>query len=156
MLDYNVEFKTAGQVSSFYAPGPYRSSDHDPVIVGFDTGDVPKNPTSPPNAVAPPNTVAPFSVVSPSSSTAPDTARPASTRSVRDTSGSPAASTAAAVRSPEPSNVQRKPPTGAPSPKNVGSPNASPTLGCSTTNRRGPASDHGARGPSAADRHDAG
>jgi predicted extracellular nuclease len=35
-LDYNVEFKSAGQVTSFYDPGPYRSSDHDPVLVGLD------------------------------------------------------------------------------------------------------------------------
>jgi predicted extracellular nuclease len=34
VLDYNTEFKTANQVNTFYSPGPYRSSDHDPVIVG--------------------------------------------------------------------------------------------------------------------------
>lgn len=34
-LDYNVEFKSSRQVESFYQPGPYRSSDHDPVIVGL-------------------------------------------------------------------------------------------------------------------------
>ena len=34
-LDYNTEFKTAGQVSSFYDSGAYRSSDHDPVVVGI-------------------------------------------------------------------------------------------------------------------------
>lgn len=32
-LDYNVEFKTAGQVDSFYAADAYRSSDHDPLLV---------------------------------------------------------------------------------------------------------------------------
>ena len=32
-LDYNVEFKTANQVTTFYAPDAYRSSDHDPVVV---------------------------------------------------------------------------------------------------------------------------
>ncbi|MBN1965422.1 MAG: ExeM/NucH family extracellular endonuclease, partial [Anaerolineae bacterium] len=35
VLDYNEEYKTAGQVTSFYSPDPYRSSDHDPVIVGL-------------------------------------------------------------------------------------------------------------------------
>jgi hypothetical protein len=35
VLDYNVEFKSSGQVDSFYDPGPYRSSDHDPVVVGL-------------------------------------------------------------------------------------------------------------------------
>lgn len=32
-LDYNVEFKSAGQVDSFYAADAYRSSDHDPLLV---------------------------------------------------------------------------------------------------------------------------
>jgi hypothetical protein len=35
VLDYNVEFKTAGQVDSLYAPGPYRASDRDPVVIGL-------------------------------------------------------------------------------------------------------------------------
>jgi predicted extracellular nuclease/methionine-rich copper-binding protein CopC len=35
VLDYNTEFKTANQVTTFYDPGPYRSSDHDPVLVGI-------------------------------------------------------------------------------------------------------------------------
>ena len=38
VLDYNVEFKTAAQITSLYAANPYRASDHDPVIVGFDLG----------------------------------------------------------------------------------------------------------------------
>ncbi|WP_256361451.1 hypothetical protein [Methylomonas koyamae] len=32
-LDYNTEFKTAGQVDSFYVADAYRSSDHDPLLV---------------------------------------------------------------------------------------------------------------------------
>ena len=41
VLDYNVEFKTANQVNTFYDAGPFRSSDHDPVIIGFHlTGDL--------------------------------------------------------------------------------------------------------------------
>ncbi len=35
VLDYNVEFKTANQVNTFYDAGPYRSSDHDPVVIGL-------------------------------------------------------------------------------------------------------------------------
>ena len=35
-LDYNVNFKSAGQVESFYSDEAYRSSDHDPVLVGLD------------------------------------------------------------------------------------------------------------------------
>jgi len=36
VLDYNVEFKSADQVADLYAPTPFRSSDHDPVLVGLD------------------------------------------------------------------------------------------------------------------------
>jgi hypothetical protein len=32
-LDYNTEFKTAGQINSFYAADAYRSSDHDPLLI---------------------------------------------------------------------------------------------------------------------------
>ena len=35
VLDYNVEFKSAGQVDSLYSDDPYRASDHDPIIVTF-------------------------------------------------------------------------------------------------------------------------
>ncbi|HQW66079.1 MAG TPA: ExeM/NucH family extracellular endonuclease [Gemmatimonadales bacterium] len=35
VLDYNVEFKTAGLVASLYNADPYRSADHDPVLVGI-------------------------------------------------------------------------------------------------------------------------
>lgn len=35
VLDYNLEFKTPAQVESFYAADPFRSSDHDPVLVGL-------------------------------------------------------------------------------------------------------------------------
>ena len=38
VLDYNVEFKTANQINTFYDSGPYRSSDHDPVIIGLSFG----------------------------------------------------------------------------------------------------------------------
>jgi len=32
-LDYNSEFKSAGQVASFYVADAYRSSDHDPLLI---------------------------------------------------------------------------------------------------------------------------
>jgi len=35
VLDYNMEFKTAGQIISLYSPDAYRSSDHDPVVIGL-------------------------------------------------------------------------------------------------------------------------
>ena len=36
VLDYNTDFKSAGQISSLYANDPYRSTDHDPAIIGLD------------------------------------------------------------------------------------------------------------------------
>jgi predicted extracellular nuclease len=36
ILDYNVNFKTPGQVASLYAPDRFRTSDHDPVLVGLE------------------------------------------------------------------------------------------------------------------------
>jgi predicted extracellular nuclease len=36
ILDYNDDFKNPDQIESFYAPDQFRSSDHDPVLVGFD------------------------------------------------------------------------------------------------------------------------
>ncbi|GIG55275.1 ExeM/NucH family extracellular endonuclease [Demequina activiva] len=36
VLDYNVDFKSPAQIESLYAPDMYRTSDHDPVLVGLD------------------------------------------------------------------------------------------------------------------------
>jgi predicted extracellular nuclease len=41
VLDYNVEFKTPNQVNTFYDPGAFRASDHDPVVVGLALNDPP-------------------------------------------------------------------------------------------------------------------
>lgn len=38
VLDYNTEFKSAGQIASLYAPDRFRSSDHDPVLTGLHIG----------------------------------------------------------------------------------------------------------------------
>jgi hypothetical protein len=35
VLDYNDDFKSAGQILSLYAPDEFRVSDHDPVVVGL-------------------------------------------------------------------------------------------------------------------------
>jgi hypothetical protein len=35
VLDYNMEFKSLNHQTTLYDDGPYRSSDHDPVIVGL-------------------------------------------------------------------------------------------------------------------------
>lgn len=46
VLDYNTNFKSMGQISSLYAPDFYRTSDHDPVIVGLDLDGVPPTTTA--------------------------------------------------------------------------------------------------------------
>ncbi len=38
VLDYNLEFKTPRQQSMLYSAGPYRASDHDPLVIGVDLG----------------------------------------------------------------------------------------------------------------------
>ncbi|HEX7222665.1 MAG TPA: ExeM/NucH family extracellular endonuclease, partial [Candidatus Limnocylindrales bacterium] len=57
ILDYNVNFKSASQIEAWFASDPYRSSDHDPVIVGIDLDTV--APTislsASPSSVFPPN-----------------------------------------------------------------------------------------------------
>ncbi|MBI5945646.1 MAG: ExeM/NucH family extracellular endonuclease [Chloroflexi bacterium] len=35
ILDYNTEFKSAGQVGSLYSAEPFRASDHDPLLAGL-------------------------------------------------------------------------------------------------------------------------
>ncbi|MFV9503855.1 MAG: ExeM/NucH family extracellular endonuclease [Oscillochloridaceae bacterium umkhey_bin13] len=47
VLDYNVEFKSASQVNSLFAPDEFRTSDHDPVLVGLNL-----TPTNSPPAVS--------------------------------------------------------------------------------------------------------
>ncbi|MFQ3683878.1 ExeM/NucH family extracellular endonuclease, partial [Roseiflexus sp.] len=39
VLDYNTNFKNPGQVTSLYAPDQYRTSDHDPILVGLRLND---------------------------------------------------------------------------------------------------------------------
>lgn len=45
VLDYNTNFKSANQINSFYAPDAFRSSDHDPVLVGLNLTPTNTTPT---------------------------------------------------------------------------------------------------------------
>lgn len=45
-LDYNLEFKSVGQQSSLYNGDAYRSSDHDPMLIGLFDYDFSDSPTS--------------------------------------------------------------------------------------------------------------
>jgi predicted extracellular nuclease len=47
VLDYNEEYKTAGQITGLYDPGPYRSADHDPLLVGLALGESSPTASSP-------------------------------------------------------------------------------------------------------------
>jgi hypothetical protein len=38
VLDYNLELKTVSQQAALYSPDAYRSSDHDPVVIGLNLG----------------------------------------------------------------------------------------------------------------------
>jgi uncharacterized repeat protein (TIGR01451 family) len=42
VLDYNTDYKNSAQQSYFYSPDPYRSSDHDALVVGLLLNDAPQ------------------------------------------------------------------------------------------------------------------
>jgi predicted extracellular nuclease len=52
VLDYNVEFKSAGQVTNLYAADQFRVSDHDSVVVGLQLNDPPTVDAGGPYTVA--------------------------------------------------------------------------------------------------------
>jgi hypothetical protein len=41
VLDYNTDFKSASQILNLYAPNEFRSSDHDPLVVGINLNAAP-------------------------------------------------------------------------------------------------------------------
>jgi hypothetical protein len=51
VLDYNTNFKSANQINSLYAPDSFRSSDHDPVIVGLNLSNTINGTPNPDNLV---------------------------------------------------------------------------------------------------------
>jgi hypothetical protein len=56
VLDYNTDFKSAGQIASLFAPDEFRTSDHDPIIVGFCDAVAPvASASATPNVLLPPN-----------------------------------------------------------------------------------------------------
>jgi hypothetical protein len=65
VLDFNTNFKSAGQIASLYAPDEFRTSDHDPVIIGLNLTNAPPvvGPVSGP--MAPVMVGTPVSVSSP-------------------------------------------------------------------------------------------
>ena len=57
VLDYNTEFKTANHIVTLYAPDAYRSSDHDPVLIGLELNASPTADAGGPYAVVEGETV---------------------------------------------------------------------------------------------------
>jgi hypothetical protein len=53
-LDYNTNFKSANHINTLFAPDAYRSSDHDPVLVGVCQAPT-LSLTVSPNVLRPPN-----------------------------------------------------------------------------------------------------
>ncbi|QIL79311.1 ExeM/NucH family extracellular endonuclease [Diaphorobacter sp. HDW4A] len=43
VLDYNTEYKTADQIANYYAATAYRSSDHNPIVMGLNFAAAPAN-----------------------------------------------------------------------------------------------------------------
>ncbi len=56
VLDYNTDFKTANHINILYAPDEFRTSDHDPVVVGYCEAVAPSaSATASPSSIWPPN-----------------------------------------------------------------------------------------------------
>jgi len=47
VLDYNTDFKTAGQIVSLYSADEFRVSDHDPLLIGLNLGEANTAPVPP-------------------------------------------------------------------------------------------------------------
>ncbi|HZB41821.1 MAG TPA: hypothetical protein VE487_12705, partial [Ilumatobacter sp.] len=62
VLDYNDDFKSAGQLTSLYAPDQFRVSDHDPVVVGLNLNAPPSVDAGGPYTVAEAGSVAVMAV----------------------------------------------------------------------------------------------
>lgn len=56
VMDYNTEFKAGDHKEALYNPGPFRSSDHDPVFVGIHFGSEPLANETVANSNSPPTT----------------------------------------------------------------------------------------------------
>jgi predicted extracellular nuclease len=62
-LDYNEEYKTDDQINDYYSADPYRSSDHDPVIIEFNTAPANQAPTAEIDTKIRPNGKATFEAI---------------------------------------------------------------------------------------------
>jgi predicted extracellular nuclease len=111
ILDYNEEYKTNGQKVSLYAADEFRTSDHDPVLIGLDlTGTGTPMPTATPTPTATPVTptavtpsatpVTPTAVTPSATATTPTAVTPSATATT-PTAVTPSATAATPSPSPE-------------------------------------------------------
>ncbi|ORE89351.1 endonuclease/exonuclease/phosphatase [Oceanococcus atlanticus] len=117
VLDYNTEYKSAGQIVDFYAADAYRASDHDPVVVDvlLSTPAPTPSPTpvstpspTPSSTPIPTPTATPLPTPSPTplpSPTATPSASPSATPVATPTPAATPAPTASATPSTTPSPV---------------------------------------------------
>lgn len=96
VLDYNEEYKSVAQITSFYSAEPYRFSDHDPIIVGLDLQSATPTPT-PTATVTPTATITPTSTPIPSVTPTPITPVPTVTVTVTPETPTPEPSTTPAA-----------------------------------------------------------
>ncbi len=73
VLDYNTDFKSDRHVELLYAPDEFRTSDHDPALVGLDLGPTPFVGVPTPDSLWPPNHKYREVTVTPTGSEAPMT-----------------------------------------------------------------------------------
>ncbi|MGC1374854.1 MAG: ExeM/NucH family extracellular endonuclease, partial [Anaerolineales bacterium] len=99
-LDYNEEFKTANQLNTFYTSAPYRTSDHDPLLIGLNLYTAPL----PTETAAP--TATPTATESPvPTETAAPTATPTATETPVLTETATPTATPTATKSPVPTET---------------------------------------------------
>jgi predicted extracellular nuclease len=73
VLDYNTDFKSDRHIELLYAPDEFRTSDHDPALVGLDLGPTPFVGVPTPDSLWPPNHKYREVTVTPTGSNAPMT-----------------------------------------------------------------------------------
>ena len=122
-LDYNEEFKTANQISFYYSADAYRSSDHDPVVIGLNLGGTSPTPTPIPPTPTATNTPLP-TVTNTPLPTATNTPLPTATNTPLPTATNTPLPTATNTPLPTATNIPLPTATNTPIPP---TPTASPT-----------------------------
>ncbi len=129
VLDYNTEFKSAGQVTSLYDGSAYRSSDHDPILLGLSLN-VPTPTATPTPTDTPTPTATNTPTATPTDTATPTpTNTPVSTPTDTATPTNTPVSTPTDTATPTPTNTPVSTPTdtATPTPTNTATPTPTPT-----------------------------